>query len=211
MWGSLCVWSAVITKRTLQELPIFKLLLGYGVTCTCLDPSLPWKLQMCMARSTALWPKTFHTGLRILTISKYFFQKNNLDALEVHKKLNTLEGRLAQQSSDWWLLAWQNSASINENMTFAKKHCMIICKAMAILPTQKAHVIILNCTQKPHFYSILFFFFCNECTDFFQESTICLLFLLLKSQFSALAKLALRSWHFSHQYDQCQSLQKWNF
>lgn len=82
--------------------------------------------------------------------------------------------------------------------TFAKKHCMIICKAKAILPTQKAHVIILNYTQKFHFlqgkkfhfYVLHFFlFFCNECTDFCQESTTCLL-LLLKSQSSALAKLA---------------------
>lgn len=82
--------------------------------------------------------------------------------------------------------------------TFAKKRCMIICKAKAILPTQKAHVIILNYTQKSHFLLgkkvplLLFTFFsfsCNECTDFCQESTTCLL-LLLKSQSSALAKLA---------------------
>ena len=33
-----------------------------------------------MARSTAMWPNTFQTGLRILTISKYFFHKNKLDA-----------------------------------------------------------------------------------------------------------------------------------
>lgn len=118
------------------------------------------------------------------------------------------EGRLAQESSNWWLLVWQQSASENEKITFAKKYCMIICKAIAILPTQKAHVIILNYTQQSIFYRIFTSFFFLQLMHWFL-SRVHYMPPFVNSQIPVLCTCKISSsWHFSHQ---CQSLQKWSF
>lgn len=59
---------------------------------------------MYMARSTALWPNTFQTGLRILTISKYFFTKvrclKSTQKVEYSRKKADLHNK-AQIDGSW--------------------------------------------------------------------------------------------------------------
>lgn len=172
---------------------------------------------MCTARSIALGPNTFQTALRILTISKYFFHKNKLKStqkLECSRKKADLHNK-AQIDSSW--LGSTLSVQMKKH-TFAKKHCMIICKAKAILPTQKAHVIILNYTQKFHFlqgkkfhfYVLHFFSFFLQRMHWFLPGVHYMP--PFTSQIPVLCTCKISSsCHFSHLYDQCQSLQKWSF
>lgn len=154
-----------------------------------------WHSQMITytKRSTALWPKTFHMALRILTVSKYISMKVSC-VFYNYTKLNT------QKKDDLHKRAPINGSWLKWTATFAKKRSVLY-KAMAVLPTQEAHVTILNYNRRSIFYSICF---CNGFSNFFWESPVPPPFVTSQIPVICARKIS-SSWHFSYLQHHCQS------
>lgn len=139
-------------------------------------------------------------ALRILTVSKYVSMKVSC-VFKNYRKLNTRKKddlhKSAPINGSWLISALP--AQMNRH-AFAKKHSVLY-KAMATLPTQEAHVRILNYKRHSIFYSI---FFCNGFSNFFWESPVPPPFVTSQIPVICARKIS-SSWHFSYLHHYCQS------